>query len=299
MACDTPYQVRNPKKISVKDKDWIPVPCGKCPKCLERRKESWCFRLKKQDEVSASSLFVTLTYDNEHVPRSKNGFLTLDKDDFQNFMKALRRNNDMYYEASDRFTRLPALGDPIKISYYAVGEYGSTTSRPHYHAIIFNASDTALQKSWKHGHIDIGTFSTGSVSYVASYLNKGRVVPAHPRDDRLKEFALMSKKMGINYLSSAVVDYHKADITRNYITVEGGYRKPLPRYFRDKIYSESERQAYAEISSSIHEVDEVKRQEKYFTEHGTLDGYTYSKFEQLTAKLANYHKRQRDKRNKL
>lgn len=283
MACDTPYQVRNRKKISVQDKDWLPVPCGKCPKCLERRKESWCFRLKKQDEVSTSSLFVTLTYDNEHVPRSKNGFLTLDKKHFQNFMKALRRNTK----------------SNARISYYAVGEYGSTTSRPHYHAIIFNTDDEAIKKSWSHGHIDIGTFSTGSVAYVASYLNKGRSVPSHARDDRLREFALMSKKMGINYLSPAIVDYHKADITRNYITVEGGYRKPLPRYFRDKIYSQSERQAYAEISSSIHEVDEVKRQEKYFTEHGTLDGYTYSKFEQLTAKLANYHKRQRDKRNKI
>lgn len=283
MACLTPYQVRNQKKITIQDLHWIPVPCGKCPDCLERRKENWCFRLKKQEEVSASALFITLTYDNKHVPRSKNGFLTLDKAHFQNFMKALRRNTQLN----------------VKISYYAVGEYGSTTHRPHYHAIIFNALEADIRKSWIHGHIDVGSFSTGSVSYVASYINKGRLVPAHPRDDRAKEFALMSKKMGINYLTPAVIDYHKADLNRNYLTYEGGYKKPLPRYFRNKIYSEAERDQQATLLLTKHAEIEAKKFKDYRSSNGSSDGYTQYKHEQLAARLAVYKQRERLKRDTL
>ena len=71
--------------------------------------------------MSSSAYFVTLTYDNNHVPISEHGFPTLCKRDFQLFMKRLRFNTG------------------VKIKYYVAGEYGSTNHRPHYHAVIFGA----------------------------------------------------------------------------------------------------------------------------------------------------------------
>ena len=96
---------------------YIPFPCGKCPPCQKRRISGWSFRLTKHGQVSNTSQFVTLTYDESNVTKSENGLQTIRKTDLQKFFKRLRKLNHE------------------KISYYAVGEYGDKTQRPHYHLV--------------------------------------------------------------------------------------------------------------------------------------------------------------------
>src|ERR1044072_3765305 len=108
--CLTPFSVREKKTGNT-----LPVPCGKCPNCCARRVSGWSFRLMQEDKDALSAHFVTLTYSNDFVPITANNFMTLDKKHVQKFMKLLR-----YY--SPKFP---------KIKYYAAGEYGSKTWRPH------------------------------------------------------------------------------------------------------------------------------------------------------------------------
>ena len=118
--CITPFY----KKLEIVNgvtTGYVPFPCGKCPPCLRRRVSGWSFRLVKQGEQACSALFVTLTYDDEKVPKTASGLMTLQKSDLQKFFKRLRKKTHE------------------KISYYAVGEYGDKTQRPHYHIILFNA----------------------------------------------------------------------------------------------------------------------------------------------------------------
>lgn len=161
-------------------KSGVIVPCSKCPECKARRVSAWSLRLMRQDSVSDTSHFITLTYDNEHLPRSGNGLLTLSKRDLQLFFKRLR------------FLHVE-MGISQKIKYYVCGEYGFNTKRPHYHAIIFNVLPDKIADCWKHGTIHIGTISEASVGYTLKYISKGSTVPRHSRDDRQKEFSLMSK----------------------------------------------------------------------------------------------------------
>jgi len=70
---------------------YMPFPCGKCPACVRRRVSGWAFRLNKQSEQSNSAHFVTLTYNDEHIKKTKNGFETLVKKDVQDFFKRLRK----------------------------------------------------------------------------------------------------------------------------------------------------------------------------------------------------------------
>lgn len=218
MRCDTPF-VKND----------IPLPCGRCPPCKKRRVDSWVFRLMEEDKISSSSYFITLTYNTAHVPISKNGYMTLRKEDYQLYMKRLRK-----------------LSPDSEIKYYAVGEYGSTNNRPHYHAIIFNVPDPQnLVDAWSLGGVPIGTVHVGAVSgdsvaYTMKYIDKPYKKRLHVRDDRAFEFPLMSKKLGVSYLSKAVVNYHKADISRLYVTKPGGHKIALPRYFRLKIYDDEQ-----------------------------------------------------------
>lgn len=223
--CDSPFYVRANRFLKK-----IPLPCGKCPPCRKRRVDGWVFRLLQEDKISSYSHFVTLTYNTDHVPISANGFMTLRKSDFQKFMKRLRKYTGIR-----------------NIRYYAVGEYGTKNNRPHYHAIIFNVpTAVSYAKAWSLasapiGQIDVGQVSGDSIAYTTKYIDKPKRIPVHKRDDRQREFSLMSKGLGASYLTPEIVQYHKDRIDELYITKNGGYKIAMPKYYRDKIFDEEEK----------------------------------------------------------
>lgn len=181
--CITPYQVKQDDKL-------IPVPCGKCYQCFARRISGWSFRLMQQDKASLTSYFITLTYDTTQVPISPNGFLNLQKRDLQLFFKRLRKSHTNLYKK----LRVPH-SEQRPIKYYAVGEYGSLRHRPHYHLIIFDCFPELIPEAWKHGEVHYGQVSEASVGYTLKYMSKPGKIPQHQRDDRQKEFSLMSKDL--------------------------------------------------------------------------------------------------------
>lgn len=251
MPCDSPFYVL-PKAGTEK----VPVPCGRCPSCKLRRVNGWVFRLLEEDKVSSSSHFVTLTYDTEFVPISENGFMTLRKKDLQDFFKRLRK-----------------LCHGSKIRYYAVGEYGTKNRRPHYHGIFFNVPDASLfTQAWSLGGrplgaVHIGTVAGESCAYVMKYMDKPRHKAQFARDDREPEFPLMSKGLGASYLSDAVVRYHQSDISRLFLTREGGHRVAMPRYYRQKIYSEQDQRRQVHLIKSVADdrlrIDEIEFKRMY------------------------------------
>lgn len=218
MECLTPFIVKNNQQ------DEIPVPCGKCPACYARRVSQWSFRLIQEDKVSHSSHFITLTYATEHVPITARGFMDLSKRDLQLFFKRLRFINDK------------------KIKYYAVGEYGGKGMRPHYHVILFNADLNTIQKAWQLGNVHYGQVTGASVGYTLKYMSKQARIPLHKNDDRTPEFGLMSKRLGISYMTPAMIKWHHAcKHERMYVTTVQGQKVAMPRYYKDKIYDEHDR----------------------------------------------------------
>lgn len=176
--CYTPLTIRDKKNT---ERSYA-VPCGKCPKCLGKRVSGWSFRLMQESKVSETSNFITLTYDTRYVPITRNGYMELSKRDVQLFFKRLRKIHSKTMGASAG-----------SIRYYAVGEYGGKTNRPHYHIILFNAKLELIQPSWQMGQIHYGAVSGASVGYTLKYMNKVKRIPMHRNDDRQPEFSLMSK----------------------------------------------------------------------------------------------------------
>lgn len=212
--------------MSLKDNAQL-LPCGACPNCRQNRVFGWAFRLSQQAKVSTSAYFVTLTYENP--PITQNGYMTCLKDDLQKFFKRLRKINKN------------------KLKYYAAAEYGENRQRPHYHIVLFNADQETIQKAWSIDGVSIGSIHVGEVNeastqYALKYIAKKSVIPAHKRDDRQKEFALMSKGMGINYLTQSIQNYHRSAIEdRAFITTLDGFKLPMPRYYKDKLYTEDQK----------------------------------------------------------
>jgi len=223
--------------------DRIVVPCGKCPVCDSNRREEWSIRLLEEYKVSKGAIFVTLTYNEENVPYGLNDVQTLVKTDFQNFIKRIRKKSNG------------------KIRYYAIGEYGTKTYRPHYHAIIFNSdciNSLLIENAWsKHrgntstnkpifepiGNVHIGTVNIRSIMYICKYhLNKGIYpVGADP------PFALMSRNPGIgaNYIMTHE-DYHQRNVEMNAYYSDYERKKRLPRYYKNKIYTKEQRAVLSE-----------------------------------------------------
>ncbi|MFY7787218.1 MAG: rolling circle replication-associated protein [Thermoflexibacteraceae bacterium] len=216
--CLTPFFKQDANKVIQ------PLPCGKCPNCKARRIAGWAFRLQQQEKISHSSQFLTLTYDSKYIPILPNGQTTLDKRHTQLFMKRLRKQNI------------------DKLKYYTAGEYGDKTQRPHYHIILFNADIRTIQNAWQYGNVHYGDVSPASICYALKYINKPDKIPMFEGDKRKPEFQLMSKGIGENYLTQKIIDWHTNDLLNRYFLPDlDGKKIPMPRYYRQKIYTDEQR----------------------------------------------------------
>lgn len=197
-------------------KNDVLVPCGTCAFCCATKRSDWALRLHYEARMHSHKKFVTLTYADPHliwrdcVPQ-------LHKPHLQLWFKKIRRTG-------------------AKIRYYAVGEYGSKTFRPHYHVILFgHVSDELIRQCWPFGHVHIGTVTDQSVMYTLGYIVNGK--GWQMRTKRERPFAFMSLRPGIgsNYLSARMIEWHKSD-RKNYAMLNSEKRH-LPRYYKEKIFS--------------------------------------------------------------
>lgn len=233
MKCYSTIKIRNPNG----DGTFINVPCGKCMACISNRRIDWTNRLEIELKYSTSAYFITLTYDPDHIPENGN----LVKKDVQDWLKRLRKKIS-----------------PTKIKYYLVGEYGTTTKRPHYHALIFNLpgdmteSYRLILNSWQNGLIHVGKVTSASIAYCTKYM-----IQKQYEEFEVKPFSLMSKRpaIGAVYVKDAK-KWHRDDKERFYMVKQDGEKARLPRYFREKVYTKLERQVYAKKMEDYYNGDE-------------------------------------------
>lgn len=278
MSCHNPITVDSAKINGIPtEQRTYGVPCGRCSYCKLRRKKDWTFRMLQEDKRSFNSAFVTLTYDTQYVPITSNGFMTLDnpnilKPEDQVIIKRginkgkIKCRQDHITQFLKQFRALETRShnypeDFPKMKYYLCAEYGEEYARPHYHLVIFNLYDHRnLGKAWKYGQIHIGESVTGaSIAYTAGYMDKLKRIPEHSKDYRRKEFSRMSRGIGDNYTTKQMKEWHKLDIVNNnYVSLGGGIKQAMPRYYYKKIYTDAEKKL---IQSNAQEKTLEKEQE--------------------------------------
>lgn len=144
------------------------VPCGQCVGCRLERSRQWAMRCMHEASLYQRNCFITLTFDDEHLPKDR----SLDVSYFQAFMKALRKK----------------YGNGIR--FFHCGEYGEKFRRPHYHACLFNFdfndrkylkttksgsklyTSKKLEELWKYGMSSVGDCTFESAAYCARYIMK-------------------------------------------------------------------------------------------------------------------------------
>lgn len=230
----------------------VTVCCGKCLECLQQKSIEWAFRILDECSQYENNAFITLTYNDEHLFYSDDvaryaGVPSVNRREVQLFMKRFRK----------------ALS-PLKVRFFACGEYGRKFGRPHYHIIVFNwFPDDAvffkmeegqklyrskfLERVWSvekknEGKIEyesIGFSSVGKVTYktalyCAKYMNKFQS-DKYKREQKstydrhvvlpAPSFIQMSNRPGIGY--NAV---YRCDLKTDRIYRDGKSTK-IPRYY--------------------------------------------------------------------
>lgn len=210
MHCKNPY-FKNFRSEGLEYR--LPMPCGHCYACRVKNASVWSLRMQLEATQWEQPLFVTLTYNDEHLPENR----SLVRSHCQDFFKLLR-----YYIGG------------YKIKYWICGEYGEKTQRPHYHAIIFGLKPEHhkfIFNAWKgRGGIEILPAYTGSFYYVAGYVTKklGLVREWKAKNpDRQAPFMQCSKGFGLNFMMSLPHYVESLDI--------GGRRFAIGRYLKNKL----------------------------------------------------------------
>lgn len=228
---DIPYLNKMAASLG-NDIQYMRVPCGQCRICRIKKNFEWVARMQLEALSHKNAYFITLTYDDEHLPiipyyeagdkiyinTTNQG--SLNPRDLELFWKRLRKNWGLK-----------------NLRYYAAGEYGTTrTNRPHYHAIVYDLDiieselirvphkkeifyHEGLAEIWGKGFVSIRRIAEGNVNdpnyqlklnttalmYTASYILKKRNGEKHWVKDYLekgkyvKEFQRCSTGLGKAY----------------------------------------------------------------------------------------------------
>lgn len=254
----------------------VKLPCGHCAACLLQKRKDMSTRLSHEAHECTRMCFITLTYDEDHVPTTDEHSLsdvykdrkefsrgshslpdglelplkTLLPADVQKFMKRLRRHLE-YIPAGCKADNVgdgygvvrDSDGNYVRdhasnIRYFAVGEYGTKTKRPHYHILIFGWSPSdreyftnrkgnniytsaTLQSLWPFGFSSVGDVSPKVCKYCARYVTK-KFVSKRDIDDRIvPEFSLQSIRNGAMG-ASWFMRYGEEAVRRGFVTVQNG-----------------------------------------------------------------------------
>lgn len=194
---------------------YIDVPCGNCIACQKKRLNDYRIRLNYEISRYPNSVFITLTF----APKYLRKF-------YKDPNSAVRLFLD---RARKRFGR--------SLRHWIVAEYGTLKGRVHYHGILFNVprsfdADT-LRSLWKYGFIYIGYANAKTANYIVKYCTK------NANNGKKPPRIISSKGIGKSYLNPLQMSMHRSTLSP-FISV-GDANLPLPRYYYDKIFDESQK----------------------------------------------------------
>lgn len=291
------------------DPDNIELPCGRCQGCRLDKSRAWADRCLLELQYHKHSVFVTLTYNDIYVPKSvyygsdgesEHMSYTLRKRHFQLFMKRLRK-----------------AFSGQKIRYFAAGEYGETTSRPHYHAILFGLElvdlvpfqkteqgfwyyhSESLQRVWSErrcpnlygsvtplavyepfGEVVVADVSWETCAYTARYCLKklnGEDAEAYRKFGVEPPFTLMSRRPGIG---GQYFEDHPDCVDYQYINIateKGGRKILVPQYFLRQL-EKDDPERVAQLKESRLQYAKAAKEIKLSST--TCDSFEYSQVEE-------------------
>ena len=233
---------------------FIDFPCGQCGNCRQSIKTEWLSRLTLEWKDAITAYFVTLTYNADTLPFDSKGQPSLDYDDIDKFNMRMRN-----YIRRKVKNKLP---EDREYKYFIVGEYGTKTFRPHYHGILFNVPQEAIDKLpriWKAGHITASRLdSESAIKYTCKYAFKD----AFQTDREVPCKSRKSNSLGLARALRYPQNEHQG------LYDMGEYKFPLPKAWIKHFYSEDQ-------WKGIQRMNHIRQQNEYYELANELEEQGY------------------------
>lgn len=215
------------------------VPCQKCLPCKINKTSEWQMRILMELKTNPVASFVTLTYNNENLPKDR----SLHKEELSAFNKAFRQD----FDKPIKFFACGEYGDsPERLTYFGDDVEPELIKRPHYHSIMFGVDNSEktrhiLYDNWhkcdsykffgKNWFKTVGSVTPDSAAYVAGYCQKKLFGKMAEEEYGAKQypFQLQSKRIGEEYFLQNIEQYKKD----GFIYFRGSFH-PIPKVWKDK-----------------------------------------------------------------
>lgn len=240
--CLYPTFVKNPKyKPNKKNKGkpprcndrrllYIPVKCGYCIECRKQKQREW--RVRLEEELRSNyGYFITLTISPE-------GLKDLEEKTGLNWKE---NPNEIASKGLRLFLERCRKDTSKSVRHWCVTELGETGDRIHLHGIFFGQKSAELiKKHWQYGFSFIGQYcNSRSVNYMTKYMLKVDI--KHPE---FKQIVLASPGIGSGYIDRLDYLWQKQNYKKIEVatyTFRNGTKMAMPKYYKDKIFTEKER----------------------------------------------------------
>lgn len=223
----------------------VPIGCGKCIECQKQRARNWQVRLLEEVRTARDGKFVTLTFSNESIKK-------LYEDEKISHLKGYALDNAAATLAIRLFLERWRKKYKKSLRHFFITELGHEgTENIHLHGVVWTSKLGEVERIWQYGYVWNGRYNAKTdtyrnyvneqtINYITKYITKIDVDHKY-----YKPAVRCSPGIGANYLErwDATRNKYEAELTKEYYQNREGYKIALPTYYRNKIYSEAEREA--------------------------------------------------------
>lgn len=212
---------------------YVAVGCGECIECRKQKAREWQIRLHEELKVWKYKYFLTLTFDSEQLEK------------LVNELNGTETNvNDAAQLAVRRFLERWRKKYKKSVRHWLVTELGHEgTERIHLHGIIFDNqphTNEEFAEIWKYGWTYTGDYcNERTINYIVKYITKIDIDHKTYKAD-----IYCSAGLGACYLENAMIlkkhEFCGTD-TKQYYTLPNGQKVALPKYYRNKLWTEEQR----------------------------------------------------------
>lgn len=217
----------------MKDKrvEWVAVGCGNCIECRTQEANAWRTRLLEEYKADNNAYFVTLTFTDENLEKLCGELQTEECNAVAGL--AIRRFLERWRKTNKK-----------SVKHWLITELGHEgTERIHIHGIIWTDKENAreeIKQKWAYGQVVIGeTCNAKTINYIVKYITK---IDKKHKNFRGQKFC--SAGLGKTYIESynAQQNKYRGPNTKETYQLQNGTQIGLPIYYRNKIYSEEEKE---------------------------------------------------------
>ncbi len=241
---------------------YVPVGCGNCIECRKQKGRQWMVRLNEEIRGRKGGKFITFTFTEEAIEELREAI--------GDGLSGYNMDNEIAKKATRRFLERWRKKYKKSVRHWFITELGHEgTERLHLHGFLWtDKSEEEVEKIWKYGGVTFGDgkgkdyVNEETINYVMKYVSKNDEV-----HESFVGLVLCSPGIGSGYFDRSDWKnnvYKPGGGTNETYRLRSGVKIGLPIYYRNKIYTEEEREKLwiEKLDEGLRYVDGNKIEEK-------------------------------------